>query len=125
MKTAGGILLLIGGALGLIGDIMLLAFGSIASHVVNSGKAHMPPDTLASLRSGIPAMQRETILLSILSLVFLVVGVVAIRSSQAWPGLVAMVLAVLSFFMGNHVTAVLCLIGALLALFGSTSRSIE
>ncbi|RPG17337.1 MAG: hypothetical protein CBB69_007560 [Phycisphaera sp. TMED9] len=125
MKIAGGILLLIGGALGLIGDIMLLAIGSFATHIANSDntQTHMSADTLRAMRQGIPDLHREAILLTICSLAFLVLGVIVLKSAQTWPGLVALVLAVLAFFFGAHLTAVLCLIGALLALFGSTSRA--
>ena len=125
MKIAGGILLLIGGALGLIGDILLLVAGSFVTHIANSDgtQTHMSAENLNAIRQGLPDLHREAIVLTICSLAFLVLGVLVLKSAQTWPGLVALILAVLAFFLGAHLTAVLCLIGALLALFGSTSRA--
>ncbi len=121
MKTAGGILLIIGAIIGLIGDVLLLTFGSLASHAFSPEHAHVDANTLNAIRSGIPAMQREAITVSVLAFLLLFFGVLAIRYSQAWPGFIALLLAVFLFLAGNHVSGILCLTGALLALFGSTS----
>ena len=119
MKTAGGILLIIGGALGMIGDVLLLIFGSVASRAFSPDHVHMSKADLAQIREGIPVLERDAIISLILALILLVLGVLVIRASQSWLGLIALVLAVFSFVTGSHVSGVICLIGALLALFGS------
>jgi hypothetical protein len=125
MKIAGGVLLIVFGAIGMIFWFFIGAIASAASSLGAAGAAtadNMTDQTNAMAVSDIGnTVATYGTILGLIALVLLAMGIVVIVSKQMWPSVTALVTAVIYTFIPpmSIITGIGLILGGILAVVGA------
>jgi len=117
MKTAGGVLVLVAGVLGILTNFFWGVFSAAGAGALE-GQAGAE-----QAQSGYAAMAGLSALGGLFAILLATFGIVILASGRQWPGIVAASLAVIYIFSGSPVTGAIAIIGGVLAILGARKRN--
>lgn len=125
MKIAGGVLLIVFGAWGMVVNLFIASVGAVASGMGRAGaSAAGNSEDLANAQAvsdlGDTVAAYGTVV-GLIAILLLVMGIVTLASKKMWPGVTALILAVVYTFIPpmNIITGIGLILGGILATLGA------